>query len=108
LPDRLAARAPRRERVPAIAALAARGLAAEHRQALTTVDFAGEQLREPLGGQLTVETHAEVDVDATRRALQSQRERAVGREQLEAAVDARHRAHGDEPPACTLRHPREQ
>jgi len=66
--------------------------------------LAREHVCQPLGRQFAVNANAKPHFHLPRRALQTYRDFTVRGEYLEAAVDARHRAHGHEAPARPRRH----
>src|SRR5690242_13219462 len=71
LPHILAARAARSDRIPAVGALTARGLAAQHGQPLTTVEHAAQDARDLLLGELAAHAHAELAREPAHGALQA-------------------------------------
>lgn len=67
---------------------------------LTTIEGATEDAFELFGSELTEDTDAELADEIVDGALQLDAEFTVGGDQLEATVNTRHRADGDEPTAC--------
>src|SRR5262249_15005662 len=108
LTDILAAAAARAQGVPAVGALAAARLASLDLQMLAAIEPTLEHTGKRSFRQLAANAHAELTRQAVRRTLQTRRELAVRGHELEAAIDARHGAHGHEAPAAGARNARDQ
>jgi len=91
-----AARAARDEGIPTIGALPAGGLAAGHFEPLAAVQGSGQDVFQLFGAQLTQDPDAELTYQVADRSLQLLAQLPVRGDQLQAAIDARHGADGDE------------
>src|SRR5215469_1588690 len=103
LPHVLAARAACDDRIPAVGALPARGLAARHRQLLAAVQHAAEDARDLLLDELPAHPDTELAGEPAHGALQAGGELAVTAHELEPAIDSRHGADDHEAPARPFR-----
>src|SRR5579871_4680391 len=103
LPNVLAARAFAGERVPPIGPIAARGLAALHLEHGAAIELAGENALQLADTKLSADPDTELARQASDQALKRRSQLAVRGDELEATVDARHRAHCDEAPARSAR-----
>ena len=108
LADLFAARSASHERVPAICALSAGGLATLDFDVLAAVEGTAEDAFELFGTQLAQHAHAELTDQVAHGSLQPDPQLPVGGDELETAVDARHRAYGDEAPAGAAGQPLDQ